>query len=177
MTKLKGPELLKLSMAVDELNVHSLIPRIEEYLIRQIMITNWRKTIKFQGIKHRYNFLDEYEHIISQSLVSSIQSMTNNVNVHVDEIKLLEIPRIWIELSFVIFLVSSILTFLTTSNLKMLLPLSSLDFGIISNVIFKEGDDSCTGNLPTHYNMKISWPFKMVYFQDKTEHLVVVLDD
>lgn len=143
-----------------------------------IAIKNWRKTIKWQGIKYRYNFLDEYERIISQSLVSSIQSMTNNVNVYVDEIKLLEAPGIWIELtilSFVIFLVSGILTFiLTPRNPKMLLPLGSLDFGIISNVIFKEGDDSCTGNLPTHYNMKISWPFRKVYFQDNTEHLVAV---
>ncbi|RGB42266.1 hypothetical protein C1646_751164 [Rhizophagus diaphanus] len=41
-TKLEGPELLKLSMAVDELNIQSLIPRVEEYLI-----------------KHQYKFLQQ----------------------------------------------------------------------------------------------------------------------
>ena len=34
MTKLEWPELLNLAMAVDELNIHSLILLIEEYLIK-----------------------------------------------------------------------------------------------------------------------------------------------
>ncbi|RGB42269.1 hypothetical protein C1646_751167 [Rhizophagus diaphanus] len=42
ITKLEVPELLKLLMAVDELNIQSLIPRIEEYLI-----------------KHQYEFLQQ----------------------------------------------------------------------------------------------------------------------
>jgi len=86
------------------------------------------KYIKFQGSKYNYNFLDEYEQILSQSLVSSIQSMMNNINVYVDVTENLKAPGIWIELtisSFVIFLVCGIITLiLIIKNVKMLLPLS-----------------------------------------------------
>jgi len=130
-----------------------------------IIVMKWRDIIKYQGNKYNYNFLDEYENVLSQSLVSSIQSMMNNINVYVDEIEKLEAPGIWIEmtvLSFVIFFVCSILMFiLTTKNVNMLLPLSLLDFGIISNAIFKEGDESYIG-----------WPFQIVYFQDRSKNLV-----
>ncbi|CAB4375420.1 unnamed protein product [Rhizophagus irregularis] len=140
---------------------------VDEIMIKmQTIITNWREIIKFQGNTHNYNFLDEYERVISQSLVSSIQSMSNNINVDVDEIEKLEAPGLWIEiaiLTLVTFFVCSILLLLifTTRNEKMLLPLGPLDFGIVSNAIFKE------------YSTKTSWPFELDYsHQDKSKHLV-----
>ncbi|PKK64593.1 hypothetical protein RhiirC2_787275 [Rhizophagus irregularis] len=139
---------------------------VDEIMIKmQTIITNWREIIKFQGNTHNYNFLDEYERVISQSLVSSIQSMSNNINVDVDEIEKLEAPGLWIEiaiLTLVTFFVCSILLLIfTTRNEKMLLPLSPLDFGIVSNAIFKED------------STKTSWPFELDYsHQDKSKHLV-----
>ncbi|CAG8626824.1 uncharacterized protein OCT59_009913 [Rhizophagus irregularis] len=139
---------------------------VDEIMIKmQTITTNWREIIKFQGNTHNYNFLDEYERVISQSLVSSIQSMSNNINVDVDEIEKLEAPGLWIEiaiLTLVTFFVCSILLLIfTTRNEKMLLPLSPLDFGIVSNAIFKED------------STKTSWPFELDYsHQDKSKHLV-----
>lgn len=139
---------------------------IDDTIIKmQTIITNWREIIKFQGNTQNYNFLDEYERVISQSLVPSIQSMTNNINVIIDEIEKLEAPGIWIELAIlilIIFFVCSILLLIfTTKNEKMLLPLSTSDFGIISNAIFKED------------STKTSWPFELDYsHQDKSKHLV-----
>ncbi|GBB98354.1 hypothetical protein RclHR1_03200004 [Rhizophagus clarus] len=119
----------------------------------QTIITNWREIIKFQGSKYNYNFLDDYSNTLSQSLVSSIQSMTNNINVNVDRIENIQAPGIWIEifiLSFVIFFICSLLSLtLTTKNLSLLLPLSLLDFGFISNSIFKEDSKK---KLPGHLN-------------------------
>ncbi|CAB4434833.1 unnamed protein product [Rhizophagus irregularis] len=129
-------------------------------------LTDWRETIKYKGGKYNYNLLNEFENVLSQSLVSSVQSMTNDINVYTVQAKKLEAPGIWIEmtiLSLAIFFVCSILMLiLTTRNVKMLLPLSVLDLGIITNVIFKE-DGS---------NTKTSWPFELDSYQDESTHLL-----
>ncbi|GBC00590.1 hypothetical protein RclHR1_03900007 [Rhizophagus clarus] len=121
----------------------------------QTIITDWREIIKFQGSKYNYNFLDDYSKTLSQSLVSSTQSMTNNINVNVEQLENIQAPGMWIELtvlSFIIFFICSLLSFtLTTNNANMLLPLSSLDFGIISNAIFEEDSE------------KTSWPFELIH--------------
>jgi hypothetical protein len=129
-------------------------------------LTDWREIIKYKGGKYNYNLLNEFENVLSQSLVSSVQSMTNDINVYTVQAKKLEAPGIWIEmtiLSLAIFFVCSILMLiLTTRNVKMLLPLSVLDLGIITNVIFKE-DGS---------NTKTSWPFELDSYQDESTHLL-----
>ncbi|EXX73012.1 BTB/POZ domain-containing protein [Rhizophagus irregularis DAOM 181602=DAOM 197198] len=58
-TKLEGFELLKLSMAIYELNIQSLIPRIEEYLI-----------------KHQYKFLQQNPTRIIETIYQN-ESFTN----------------------------------------------------------------------------------------------------
>nr|CAG8476298.1 10022_t:CDS:1 [Entrophospora candida] len=134
-----------------------------------LQLTAWRNIIRFQGSNHSYNLLDQFGDTLSQSLASSIQTMMNNVSVDVDKKEILTAPGLWVELTVLIFAILltcfMLMPILTTRNPKMLLPLSILDFGIISNSIFKEynGDGS--------YNQKISWPFDIVYSQDKPYRL------
>ncbi|CAJ0841495.1 11833_t:CDS:2, partial [Entrophospora sp. SA101] len=123
------------------------------------------KTVEI--IHHRN--LDQFGDTLSQSLASSIQTMMNNVSVDVDKKEILTAPGLWVELTVLIFAILltcfMLMPILTTRNPKMLLPLSILDFGIISNSIFKEYNDDGS------YNQKISWPFDIVYSQDKSYRL------
>nr|CAG8640169.1 14610_t:CDS:1 [Entrophospora candida] len=134
------------------------------------MLTTWRNDIKYKRSESSYNFFDQFGDTISQSLASSIQSMISTVSVDVDKKEIFTAPGLWIELTALIFailltcLIS--MTVLTARNSKMSLPLSVLDFEIISNAIFKEYNDDGS------YNQKISWPFNVVYLQDKSYRLI-----
>ncbi|CAG8581973.1 15240_t:CDS:1 [Cetraspora pellucida] len=134
--------------------------------------TRWVNTIKYQGNQSNFNFLDEFDSILSRSLASAVQSFMNNVSVDVIKAKAMPALGIWIELSIflsVSFLFCFIsLFFFMLKNEQLLLPLSVLNLGILSNAIFKEGDGASTGGLPLNYDVKTSWPFVLT----KDEELV-----
>ncbi|CAJ0912230.1 4740_t:CDS:2 [Entrophospora sp. SA101] len=141
------------------------------------MLTIWRNDIKFKRSNDSYNFFDQFGDIISQSLASSIQSIMNNVSVDVDKKEIITAPGLWIEVTVLVFaiLLTCIISMpiLSIRNSNMLLPLSVLDFEIISNSIFREH------NYDGNFNQKLSWPFEVIYLQDKSHHLISAneLDD
>ncbi|CAG8526672.1 14506_t:CDS:1, partial [Dentiscutata erythropus] len=138
--------------------------------------TRWANTIKYQGNQSNFNFLDEFDSILSQSLVSAVQSFTNNVSVNVD--KIIEIPAlgIWLEFTafaFALFLLCGIAIYIFgIKNDQLLLSLSVLDIEVLSNAIFK-GDIGDLSNITfkddgtSADGLKISWPF----VQDTSEEL------
>ncbi|CAG8504674.1 3232_t:CDS:2 [Ambispora leptoticha] len=133
---------------LEETNFNNSIAKLNELFLQNVPDYSIDKEIIGEN---------EYDSMLSQALASSIQSIMNNVSVSVDKIVNSEALGLWIELTVVvtmIFLISLILLLIYTSkNMKWLLPLSLLNFGIISNAIFREGDPD--------YEIT-SWPFELV---------------
>nr|CAG8530637.1 3592_t:CDS:1 [Entrophospora candida] len=141
------------------------------------MLTIWRNDIKFKRSNDSYNFFDQFGDTLSQSLASSIQSIMNNVSVDVDKKEIITAPGLWIEVTVLVFAILLIciisMPILSIRNSNMLLPLSVLDFEIISNSIFREHNDDGS------FNQKLSWPFGVIYLHDKSHRLISAneLDD
>ncbi|CAG8645507.1 12354_t:CDS:1 [Ambispora gerdemannii] len=152
---------------VGEIIGRSLIDNISDKMFT--IISKWRSDIRNKGSRYSFNFLDEYDIVLSQSLASSVQSMMNNVSVSVVKMVQREAVGLWVELAVVtsvIFLTSLtsliLLHICRRKNETIWLSLSLLDIKVISNTIFKEENDDGT------FNEKTSWPFNL----DNTSKLV-----